>query len=138
MQFLGESFHRVLFDSMPMPVFVVDRDISILDYNSAAARIIDKERSNVLGKRGGDVLHCLHAAAKGCGNSALCKNCVVRQSVRAAFNGQHIDRQWARMPLFDKKNGLLNLRVTCHPFKYQRHSFALLLLEGLEEYRPNN
>ena len=132
-QFLDESFHRVLFDSMPMPVFVVDRDVSILDYNSAAARIIGQGRREILGRRGGDILHCIHAPPKGCGNSVICRNCIVRQSVRAAFRGQHVDRKWARMELFDNKHGTLDLRVTCHPFKYKRHEFALLLLEGLEE-----
>jgi len=26
-QFLDQGFHRVLFDAMPMPVFVVDKDV---------------------------------------------------------------------------------------------------------------
>ena len=39
-QFLDEGLHRVLFDAMPLPVFVVDNDINILEYNAAGARLL--------------------------------------------------------------------------------------------------
>ena len=48
-QFLDQGFHRVLFDAMPMPVFVVDEDVCILEYNAAAARLLGKDKKLVLG-----------------------------------------------------------------------------------------
>jgi len=32
----------------------------------------------------------------------------------------------------------LNLRVTCHPFKFERHAFILLILEGLNDSLNTN
>ena len=134
-QFLDRGFHRVLFDAMPMPVFVVDQDVSILEYNAAAAELVGPDKRKVVGRLGGEVLHCIHAeTAEGCGRTPACESCVVRQSVRAAFQGQHTTRQWARMARQDDgKRGTVTLRVSCHPFTYERHSFALLILEGLND-----
>ena len=38
-QFLDQEFHRVLFDAVPVPIFVVDAEVSVLDYNTAAGRL---------------------------------------------------------------------------------------------------
>ena len=34
-QFLDQGLHRVLFDAMPLPVFVVDHDVNVLECNAA-------------------------------------------------------------------------------------------------------
>lgn len=135
-QFLDRGFHRELFDAMPMPVFVVDEDVSILDYNSAAAQIVGQAKPKNVGRRGGEVLHCLHATetSEGCGQSSVCDHCVIRRSVRAAFKGEHVTRRWARMHLVSgNKPSLVNLRVSCKPFKYEQHAYALLILEDLND-----
>ena len=135
-QFLDESFHRILFNAIPIPVLVVDEDVSILEYNSAAAKLIGPDKRLVLTRRGGEVLHCIHATETpdGCGRAPACSDCVVRQSVEAAAAGQQVSRQWARMDLIE--NGKLrkvNLRVSSQPFTCQRHEFILLMLEGLND-----
>ena len=60
-QFLDQGFHRLLFDAMPMPVFVVDKDVCIFDYNAAAARLLGKDKKLVIRRRGGEVLNCVHS-----------------------------------------------------------------------------
>jgi hypothetical protein len=135
-QFLDQGFHRVLFNAMPMPVFVVDQDVCILDYNHAAAQLIEKGKKLPKEIRGGDVLGCVNAAehADGCGRGAACGDCVIRKSVRAAFGGKHITRAPARMQLRSRgKATRVDLRVTCEPFTYQKRSYALLILEGLND-----
>ena len=61
-QFLDQGFHRMLFDAMPMPVFVVDEDVRILECNAAATRLFGPDKQAVLKRRGGEVLHCVNAA----------------------------------------------------------------------------
>ena len=58
-QFLDQGFHRMLFDAMPMPVFVVDEDVCILEYNAAAVRLLGKSKQFLIGKRCGAVLNCM-------------------------------------------------------------------------------
>jgi hypothetical protein len=59
---------------------------------------------------------------------------VVRKSVRAAARGRRVARQWAKMELVARgKRAQVKLRVSCQPFTYERHSFILLILEGLND-----
>jgi len=135
-QFLDQGFHRVLFDAMPMPVFVVDKNVSIFDYNAAAAALLGKDKKLVLRRRGGDVLNCVHSmeGPKGCGTSPACRDCMVRKSVRTAARGRRVVRQSAQMELVrNGRTAKVNLRVSCQPFTYGRNSFVLLVLEGLND-----
>ena len=134
-QFLNQGFHRVLFDAVPIPVFVVDADVNILEYNAAAARLVGDNPKVVLRRRGGEVLHCIHSkeTAHGCGHSLSCRNCVVRQSVQAAWRGWRVSRRWGEMLFGSKRKPVkVRLRVSCQPFTYGKNSFILLTLEGLD------
>lgn len=135
-EFLDQGFHRMLFDAMPMPVFVVDQDVTLLEYNTAAARLLAKGQQEWMGHRVGDAFHCIHSSdvPEGCGRGPVCLDCVLRQSVRAASQGQRVTRRLAPMELKLKgKMKHLNLRVTCHPFQYERHALILLILEGVDD-----
>jgi PAS domain-containing protein len=135
-QFLDQGFHRVLFDAMPMPVFVVDKNVSIFDYNEAAARLLGKDKKLVIRRRSGDVLNCVHSveSPKGCGSAPACRDCMVRKSVRTAARGSRVVRRLAQMELVrDGNRAKVNLRVSCQPFTYDRSSFILLVLEGLND-----
>jgi PAS domain-containing protein len=135
-QFLDQEFHRVLFDAVPVPIFVVDADVSVLDYNAAAGRLAGKNRRLVIRRRGGEVLHCVHSTEvpEGCGRAPACRTCVVRKSVQTASRGRRVSRRWARMELITKgrkKRSRVDVRVSCEPFTYEGRSFILLILEGL-------
>jgi len=135
-QFLDQGFHRVLFDAMPMPVFVVDKNVSIFDYNTAAAQLLGKDKTLVLRRRGGDVLKCVYSTEgpRGCGTAPACRDCAVRKSVRMAARGRRVVRRLAQMELIrNGKAAKVNLRVSCQPFNYGRSSFILLVLEGLND-----
>jgi PAS domain-containing protein len=134
-QFLEQGFHRALFDAMPLPVFVVDEDVCIFDYNAAAGKLLGKGKRLIVGHRGGEVLACIHVAETpgGCGRSLACRDCVVRNSVRAAARGRRVTRQPAKMKLVrNGKTVSVELRVSCQPFKYGQSKFILLVLEGLD------
>jgi len=121
---------------MPMPVFVVDKDVCIFDYNMAAARLLRKDKKLVIRRRGGEVLKCVHSmeSPKECGRAPACRECVVRKSVRGAARGRRVTRQWAQMELVRKgRVAKVKLRVSCQPFTYGRSSFILLILEGLND-----
>ncbi len=134
--FLDQGLHRVLFDAMPIPAFVVDKNVCIFDYNAAAAQLIGKNKRFVIRRRGGEVLSCLHSteAAEGCGCAPACSDCVVRKSVRAASRGHRVVRRAAEMELVHKgRPTKVDLRVSCQPFTYGKSSFILLILEGLND-----
>ena len=133
--FLDRGLHRVLFDAMPMPVLVVDAEVCVLEYNAAAAQLLTGKKAAILGTRCGQALHCAHAeeASGGCGFAPACAECVIRQSVRAAAQGEHVTRRWASVDLLSQHKRPIKLRISAHPFEYERQSLVLLILEGLND-----
>jgi len=134
-KFLDQGLHRVLFDAMPLPVFVVDEDVNILECNAAAALLLQQnEQFGGVHRRGGDVLYCLHAreTPEGCGRAPACADCQLREAVRIAADGRAVNRQWAEMELMQEgKPTKVSLRVSCQPFVFEKKSLILLVLEGL-------
>ena len=124
-----------MFEAMPLPVFVVDGDVNILEFNAAAARLLVGGWQTRKHRRSGDVLDCLQATKSlgGCGRSPACSHCGLREAVNAAFQGQSVTRRWAAMELNRLgKPAKVDLRVSCQPFNYGKNSFVLLVLEGLD------
>ncbi|MGA9780072.1 MAG: PAS domain-containing protein [Limisphaerales bacterium] len=135
-QFLDQGLHRVLFDAMPMPVFVVDKDVHVLECNAAAARLFKPGKQTSRQRKAGDILHCLHMteSPKGCGGATACSDCGLRAAVRAASRGQSVTRQWVEIEFIRRGQPVkVELRVSCQPVMYDRSAFILLVLEGLDD-----
>ena len=131
------GFMRSLFDAMPTALFVVDEDVRIQFWNAAAVPLLGPDPELAYRKRGGEVLHCVHATdvPGGCGRAEYCKDCVVRQSVNEAFRGEKTFRSKTRMELQGSDNLIteVNLLVTAAPFTWEGRSFSLLILEDISE-----
>jgi hypothetical protein len=86
---------------MPLMIFVVDGDVRVYDLNRAAAALFAPDGASVLKRRGGEVLHCLHATdvPGGCGRGPFCQTCVVRSSVTACLRGQGVTRRRTKVTL---------------------------------------
>jgi PAS domain-containing protein len=124
------------FNAMPSPVFVVDEDVRIYECNTAAAALLKAEKPEVLRLRGGEALHCLyhHVEEEGCGRSAACADCVVRNSVKQAFQGGSVVRSRQRMELFRGGKVIeVYVLVTSTPFVFQDTHYAILVLEDISE-----
>jgi PAS domain-containing protein len=124
------------FDAMPSPVFVVDEDVRIYEYNTAATALLTADKTEVLRMRGGEVLHCLHHSdvEEGCGQAAFCADCVVRNSVNKAFQGGRVVRSRQKMELI--RNGKVvevYVLVTSSPFDFHDRHYAILVLEDISE-----
>ena len=100
-QMSNEVLLRQLLDAMPSYVFLVDRDVTILDYNAAAGAFLGIGRRSILRHRNGEIFHCLHSrdVAAGCGHGPFCKACLIRGAVNEAFAGNKCVRRQACMEL---------------------------------------
>lgn len=127
---------RTMFDAFPSPVFVVDEDVRIQDYNTAASELLATERETVLKTRAGDILHCIHSTEvpEGCGKATFCKTCVVRNSVNQAFRGNRVIRHRSRIELLrgNKKIEIYAL-ITASPFLFHERPLVLLVIEDISE-----
>ena len=133
-QMSNEVLLRQLLDAIPSYVFLVDRDVTILDYNAAAGAFLGIGRRRILRHRGGDVFHCLHSTdvTAGCGRGPFCKSCLVRGAVNEAFAGKKCVRREVRMELSSGRAvKKLDILLTASPFTYQGHERVVLILEDI-------
>jgi PAS domain-containing protein len=128
------QYLRTLFDTSPLPTFVVDGDVQIQDYNTAAAALLGPEPEMAFHRRGGDALGCIHAEAKGCGQSEPCRDCVIRNSVKTAIRGQTTHREIHKAELRRGGNTtVIDLLVTAAPLPEAEREQALVILEDVSE-----
>jgi hypothetical protein len=133
-QMSNEVLLRQLLDAIPSYVFLVDKDVSILDYNAAASAFLGVGRRRILRHRAGEVFHCLHSrdVPDGCGRGPFCQNCPVRAAVNEAFIGKKCVRHQVCMELRSaRKVKKLQVLLTAAPFAYQGHERVVLILEDL-------
>jgi hypothetical protein len=133
-QMSNEVLLRQLLDAMPSFVFLVDRDVTILDYNAAGGAFLGMGRRRILRHRAGEVFHCLHSrdVSAGCGHGPFCRNCLVRGAVDEAFAGQKCVRRQVCMELCSgPKVQKLHVLLTASPFTYKGHERVVLILEDI-------
>ncbi len=132
----SNDIFRVVFDIIPSIVLIVDEDIRIIEFNRAAAEFVGAEGAAVLKTRGGEVLHCLHASdvPNGCGHGPICSDCVMRNSVSEAFNGDKVVRRRHEMELIrNEKVTQIHSLISAGQFLYQKTRLVLLIIEDISE-----
>ncbi|RPI36856.1 MAG: PAS domain-containing protein [Nitrospiraceae bacterium] len=133
---ISSEMMRSVFDALPSLVFVVDDDVRIQEYNAAAAEFLLVQRSAILKRRGGEVLHCLHSTdvPEGCGRAPFCKNCIIRNSVDEVFQGNRVVRRRTRLEIIRDGNKIeLYALITTSPLRYKKRQLALLVIEDISE-----
>jgi hypothetical protein len=81
-------------DAIPSPAIVVDGDLSVVEFNDAAADLSDDDvllatiRLSQDDTSIGELLHCVNARARQCGNSAACTQCGILSAVNNALSQQ--------------------------------------------------
>jgi PAS domain-containing protein len=126
------QYFRAIFDAMPLPAFIVDEDVRIQDFNTAAEQLLGPYPAEALHCRGGEAFHCIHSEAKGCGRGERCGQCVIRNSVTKAVVGGAVCREmhWAQLQTA-AGTVPLNLLVTTSLLPYMDPPRALLILEDV-------
>jgi PAS domain-containing protein len=73
-------------DRLPVPILVIDDAPRVFTANEAARLLLGKDLPAIEGRRGGDVIECVHAGAPGgCGEQVHCKSCTIRNTVLETF-----------------------------------------------------
>lgn len=135
-----DDFYRVVLDAIPSPVLILEKDVTIVDYNAAASAILGKDRSLVLNKRAGEALHCLHSldVPEGCGRGPACRECVIRNSVNQSLNGEVVLRKITKIEFsMEPESREATVLVTTSPLAYDERKYALLLLDDVSTVAPS-
>lgn len=128
--------YQTILNAIPLMIFIVDGDVRIRDLNHAAATVFGLDKATVLNRRGGEVLHCLHAhdVPEGCGRALFCDNCAIRKSVTKCLEGQAVTRRRCKIELMlggTKKE--IELLITASPMPSSGEPQVVLILEDINE-----
>lgn len=136
--FLDENrLLRAALDTVPIPVFVIDRDFVLLDANAAGVAFLGAVAENPLHKLCGEALHCLNAlaAAGGCGTSPACSECVLRITVRESIAlGRPVRRRWTLERSDERGVRKHHLFVTASGIDAADQPLTLLVIEDFTEF----
>jgi nitrogen-specific signal transduction histidine kinase len=127
---------REVLDALPSVVFIVDRDVRVQEYNAAAAQFITVTKNAVLQQRAGDILCCIHSSRilGGCSRSSACSSCTIRNAVIDAVDKNCIVRRRAKVQLIPPRKAIeQQALITVSPFSFQGTSYALLMIEDINE-----
>lgn len=131
-----DDFSRFILDAIPSLVFLLEEDLRIVDCNIAAEQLLGENRKLIIQQRPGEALNCIHAAAteKGCGATAHCSDCVVRNSVNLALRGNSMTRRTSNMEVsFNGVKKEVFFLVTAVPTVHNGRNLVLLILEDVSE-----
>ena len=125
-----------MIDAMPNPVFLVDRDVSIIGLNQASQQFIGADAELILKHPAGEVLHCINAseAEGGCGRALACQDCLIRNSVKRAFDQKGVYRERVKMEILaNDRTEEIAVSIIASAFSYNGGDYVLLQLENITE-----
>ena len=81
---------ETIFDAVPTGMFLVNEDLSITRANNAIRQMFHKEYSQIINRRIGDVLGCIHCIGneQGCGYTPACPGCSFRKSIQSVLDSE--------------------------------------------------
>ncbi len=129
------EYWRKLFDTVPLPMLVVDRDVRVLEVNRAADALLGRGGKVLLRKKGGEVLRCVHSGHEGgCGHGEGCAECVIWHAVGNARKGEAVTRQRAVLEKIDRGEvRTLEFLITSSAFEENDEPRVLLVMEDVTE-----
>lgn len=131
------KFIENIFNKIPVPIFIVNKDLEIVGLNAKAEKLGRKDRSYYYNRRGGDALSCIHSFEKigGCGTSSSCSDCAIRNTFNKALRDNREYQVIEKMVLVynEKENRTLHALVTAAPIEYEGEQYIVLTLEDIGE-----
>jgi hypothetical protein len=125
-----------VFNAIPVPAFLVDHDVRILEANTAALSSFGLSKHKILSRRGGEALNCLHSrdVPEGCGRAPACKNCVIRNSVTSSLSGTVTTRRRMKFEIrSESQKRDLELMISASPIALPAEQGVLLLVEDITQ-----
>lgn len=111
-------------NSMPVYVCVLNNNRQIIYSNDSFNKFINSQADEILGKKPGDALGCVHALGSdaGCGTTEFCKYCGALQSILESYKDVR-SIQECRISLTNHDS--LDLLVWSTPLKLENYDFTI-------------
>ncbi|MCD6287814.1 MAG: sigma 54-interacting transcriptional regulator [Candidatus Hydrogenedentes bacterium] len=136
-QLLNQNgFLKVLFETIPCGVLIVDRDQRVHAANNVVDRTFGGAATEIVDSRPGNALHCIHVydGPNGCGSGEWCKTCRIRIAADQAVKGGRIyrDRTSVKVLVNGEVRELL-LLISSAAVEFDDDTFALVIIENITE-----
>jgi len=127
----NESFIKVLFDTIPAWVLVLDPEWRVNAVNQAARDFIGCTEEESYLNRCGSMIGCIHQKddPRGCGFSRYCNTCIVRNTALESIQGTMTRRAKGKIEFISGK--VLNVLVSSSPFEYEGQRFSVTIIEDI-------
>lgn len=128
--------HRQILDAMPVMALIVDEDIRVIDANVNAIQEFGNDFKKIRHRRTGEIFQCHHSLEQpgGCGHSVYCGHCPIRNSVKAAHQGNRTVQMRTRIE-FNTLQGRQehSFLITAVPISLDQKRKVLLLLADAQK-----
>ena len=136
---LAEQYALIeaIYNNAPLIMMVVDGNLSLRRVNRFATKFAGRPDEEMLGLRGGEALHCLHALddPRGCGFGESCRDCHIRNKVLETLEDGVTNLQVESSFDFSSEGGsqALTLLVSTTPIPFQGENMALVIIMDITE-----
>ncbi|MBN2339903.1 MAG: sigma 54-interacting transcriptional regulator [Deltaproteobacteria bacterium] len=130
------EFLQSLFNAIPCGVMVMDSERRVKMVNDAMQVGFGEGKATLHDQLGGDILHCINAAATpaGCGHSTECSHCKIRESAQSAIFGNQVSRLHTEVYVKDgDQTRERQIMISASPFVHDEKKMAIVLLEDISE-----
>lgn len=127
---------RAVLDALPLPVFVFDREVRVVDCNAAGVKFLGAAGAEFEHRLPGDVLRCVVALTSpgGCGSGDSCASCVLRGTIAASIVKGETVRRRGRLELAGESGPrTVHLRATVTAIPVADPGLRLLIVEDFTE-----
>ncbi|MFP4213672.1 MAG: ATP-binding protein [Desulfohalobiaceae bacterium] len=121
-------------DALPQMAMIINKKRQLLMANQALLDLLYETRE-VLGKRPGEVLGCVHAGhgEQGCGSTSFCRYCGAFQALVHSLEGQTWQDECRLLRKKGQGTEALDLAVSSNPLQIEDYDFILVYLTDISQ-----
>lgn len=121
---------RNFLDSVPVFICILNSYRQIVFTNKNFQEYLNKTTDDVLGKRPGEAVNCIHSSTGrgGCGTSDFCRNCGALHAILGSYKG---NRTVEECRISVKKNQSLDLLVWATPIHMGGHDLTIFTMSDI-------
>lgn len=130
-QFQGVEIAPESLESLQNYVFILNRQRQIVFAGRNVRELVDgKNRKQLLGRRLGEALDCVHSAEEpsGCGTSVSCQNCAAIKAILQSLAGRDCSLTFRLTRFVGKQQESQRYLVMTMPFMWDDEPFVFLAL----------